>query len=206
MTARRGLTGQVVVDAAAAVVESEGTSALTLSRVARELGVKPPSLYNHVAGLETLRRDVALLAIEDLGTRLGTAAMGRTGRDALRAIAADFRAYASAHPGLYELTTRARPDDEEYATASMRPVEPILAILRGYDLDEEEAIHAARTLRAALHGFVSLESIGGFGLDVDVDESFAWLVERLADALESSQIQSGVTESVARGRRLGSDR
>ena len=82
MTGRRGLTGQTVVDAATAIVETEGTAALTLSRVARELGVKPPSLYNHVARLETLRRDVALRATEDLGTRLGAAAMGRSGRAA----------------------------------------------------------------------------------------------------------------------------
>ena len=184
MTARKGLSRQAVVDAATAVVEAEGPGALTLSRIARELGVKPPSLYNHVARLDTLRRDVAMGAIEDLGRRLGAAAMGRTGRDALQAIAVEFRAYAAAHPGLYELTTRARPDDEEYASASMRPVEPVLAILRGYDVDEEEAIHAARTLRAALHGFVSLENVGGFGLDVDVDESFAWLVARLAEMLE----------------------
>ena len=183
MTGRRRLTKQSVVDAAIALVETEGTSALTLSRVARELGVKPPSLYNHVDGLESLQREIALRAIDDLGTKLGAAAMGRSGRAALRAIASEVRAYAKSHPGLYELTTQARPDDQEYAQASMRPVEPVLSVLRRYDLDGEEAIHAARTLRAALHGFVSLESVGGFGLDVDVNESFAWLVERLADTV-----------------------
>lgn len=186
MTGRKGLTERAVVDAAIAIVEAEGTSALTLSRVARELGVKPPSLYNHVTGLDQLRRDVALRAVEDLGSRLGAAAMGRTRRDGLRAVAGAFRSYAAAHPGLYELTTRARPDDDEFARASMRPVEPVLAILRGYDLRDEEAIHAARTFRSALHGFVSLESSGGFGLDVDVDATFRWLVEHTAAALESS--------------------
>ena len=186
MSRGRGLSRQVVVAAATAVVEAEEASALTLSRVARELGVKPPSLYNHVTGLKSLRRDVQLQAIEDLGSRLGAAAMGRSGRAAVHAIAAEFRAYATTHPGLYEMTVRARPDDEEYAKASMRPVEPVMAILRGYDLAEEEAIHAARTLRAALHGFVSLESGSGFGLDVDVDESFAWLVDNLAETLELS--------------------
>ncbi len=190
MMVRRGLTGQAVIDAGTAVVEAEGATALTLSRVARQLGVKPPSLYNHVAGLDQLRRDVALQAIGELSSRLGAAAMGRAGRDALHAIAAAFRAYAAAHPGLYELTAQARPEDEEYATASMGPVEPVVAILRGYDLDGEDAIHAARTLRSALHGFVSLESIGGFGLDVDVDESFLWLVERLAETLESAADRS----------------
>lgn len=186
MSGRRGLTRQAVGDAATNIVETEGTSALTLSRVARELGVKPPSLYNHVDRLETLRRDVALRATEDFGGRLGSAAMGRSGRDALRAIAAEFRSYAEAHPGLYELSARARPEDEEFAMASLRAAEPVIAVMRGYDLDEEESIHATRTLRAALHGFVSLERIGGFGLAVSADESFAWLVESLAEVLESS--------------------
>mgnify|MGYP001822255464 CR=1 FL=1 len=184
MTGRKGLTASAVIDAAASIVEAEGTAALTLSRVARELGIKPPSLYNHVDGLDRLRRDVAMRAIEDLAGMLGAAAMGRSGREALHAIARAVRAYAMSHPGLYELSARARPEDAEYAAASMQPVEPVIAVLRGYDLDEDEAIHAARSLRAAIHGFVSLESIGGFGLEVDVDESFVWLVERLADTLE----------------------
>lgn len=190
MTARRGLTPETVVESATAIVESDGMDALTLTRVARALGVKPPSLYNHVAGLDSLRRAVTLQAFEDLGRRLGAAAMGRSGREALQAIAAEVRSYATAHPGLYELTTRARPDDEEYVTASMRPVEPVLAILRGYDMNDEEAIHAARALRSALHGFVSLENSGGFGLDVDVDESFSWLVDRFADLFDPHAIEN----------------
>ncbi len=185
MTGRKGLTRERVVAAATAVVDSEGVAALTLTRVAENLDVRPPSLYNHVEGLERLRRDVALWAVEDLGDRMGRAAMGRAGRAALHAIAAEFRAYAAVHRGLYELTAQARPDDEEFAAASMRSVEPVLAILRGYDIDGDDAIHAARMLRAALHGFVALEGIGGFGLDVDVDESFSWLVDRLAATLDA---------------------
>jgi AcrR family transcriptional regulator len=181
----KGITHATLVDAATALVEREGASALTLSRVARELGVKPPSIYNHVDGLEALRRDVAKRAVDDLAEVLGAAAMGRTGADALRAVSAAFRAYAGAHPGLYELTIQARPDDPEFMAASLRPVAPVLAVLRGYDLDPTTAVHAARTLRAALHGFVSLEAAGGFGLDVDVDETFAWMVDQLVQTLEA---------------------
>ena len=191
MTGRRGLTPQIVIDAAVEVVETDGTGALTLSRVARELGVKPPSLYNHVTGLDTLRRDVAIKAIGDLAERLGTVAMGRSGRDAVTAIASELRAYATAHPGLYELTTQARLDDQEFAAASMRPVEPVLAVLRGYDITGDEAIHAARALRASIHGFVALENIGGFGLDIDIDESFRGLLDHRAGARERSAAPRG---------------
>lgn len=186
MTPRKGLTAETVVDAATAVVEADGSEALTLSGVARELGVKPPSLYNHVESLEMLRRDVALRATRDLGARLASAAMGRSGRDALNAVADAFRSYVTDHPGLYTLTAEARPDDEQYAAAALQPVEPVLAILHSFDLDEDQGIHAARMLRSAIHGFVSLEAIGGFGLDVDVEASFWWMIDRLGDTLEAA--------------------
>ena len=185
MSERRGLTPEAVTDAAIDIVESEGAAALTLSRVARALGVKPPSLYSHVDGLEALRRDMAMRTFEDLGGRLGHAAMGRSGPEAIRALAGAMRDFAREHPGLYGMTTRARPDDEQYAAASMRPVEPMLAVLRGYDVTGDDAIHAARTFRAAVHGFVTLENDGGFGLDVGVDESFTWLVDHLIASLEA---------------------
>jgi len=186
VTVRKGLTRARITDVAVKIVEDGGSEALTLTRLATALGVKPPSLYNHIDGLDSVRRDVAMQALGDLAARLGSAAMGRSGRGALRALADELRRYATAHPGLYELTAPARPDDEEYAAAALRPVEPVLAVLRGYDLDGTEAIHAARALRSALHGFVDLETSGGFGLDVDVDDSFAWLIDRLADSLDAT--------------------
>lgn len=185
MTARRGLTKDDVIDVAVSLVESESAASLSLSRVARELGVKPPSLYNHVSGLDALHRDVGLRAMKAMGAQLGKAAMGRSGSEALLAIAEGFRSYATDHPHLYELSIQARPEDDEYAAVALEATEPVIAVLRGYDLDETAAIHAARMLRSALHGFVSLEVAGGFGFDIDIDDSFTWLVERLADALEA---------------------
>jgi hypothetical protein len=34
-------------------------------------------------------------------------------------------------------------------------------------------------MRSAVHGFVALESAGGFGIPLDVDDSFEWLVSAL---------------------------
>jgi hypothetical protein len=59
----------------------------------------------------------------------------------------------------------------------------LLAILRGYGLEGDDAIHAARAVRSALHGFVSLEAAGGFGLPVELDASFERMVGALARGL-----------------------
>ena len=60
-----------------------------------------------------------------------------------------------------------------------------VAVLRGYGLDGDDAVDATRALRSALHGFVSLEQAGGFGLPVDVDRSYDQLVLALDLALSS---------------------
>ena len=84
---------------------------------------------------------------------------------------------AAEHPGLSRLT-QAVPSEEdpEWDQASDAIVEAVLAVLSGYGLEGDDAIHAARTIRSALHGFALLESEDGFGLRQDVDESFRFLV------------------------------
>ena len=59
----------------------------------------------------------------------------------------------------------------------------ITAVLAGYHLDDDDAIDATRALRSTLHGFVTLELIGGFGLPVDVDRSYQRLIRGLVTAL-----------------------
>ncbi|MFI6329203.1 TetR/AcrR family transcriptional regulator [Micromonospora chersina] len=51
---RRPLSQQAVVDAALALINREGLGALSMRRVAQELGTGPASLYAHVSGKEEL--------------------------------------------------------------------------------------------------------------------------------------------------------
>lgn len=174
MAHRAGLDTRRVVAAAAALIDAEGVDALTLTALAERLNVRAPSLYNHIAGLEGLRRELALMAMRDLGRTLGHAVMGRSGEAALIAAGNAYRAYAHAHPGLYALLQYVAPSaDEEVQAAAYASVEVLLAVLAGYGLEGEPAIHAIRALRSALHGFVLLEMSGAFALDVEVGASFA---------------------------------
>ena len=84
---RAGLHKDTVVEAAATLLNTEGAEALTLNRLAQELGVKTPSLYNHVDGLPGLYRELALLNARTLGERFTQAAIGKSGPAALIAVA-----------------------------------------------------------------------------------------------------------------------
>lgn len=185
---RRGLSRADLVSAAARIADAEGLEAVTLARIAAELGVRPPSLYNHVKGLEELRRELALRGVEELGGALTRAAVGRSREDSLLAIAAAHRSYATEHPGTYAASVRApSSDDAEAIAAADAALGVILAVLDGYGLEGQAALHAARGVRSALHGFVSLEGAGGFGIPLDRDASFEQMVSLLGTGLESQR-------------------
>ncbi|MDQ6784925.1 MAG: WHG domain-containing protein [Actinomycetota bacterium] len=174
---RAGLSTDVVVAEAARVADEVGFDRLTLAAVAERLGVRLPSLYKHIAGLDELRRRLAVLAVSGLGDAITTAAVGRAGTDALLAVADAYRVWAQAHPGLYQASLRAPdPLDADHMAASDAALAVVRAVLAGYGLRDDDVIDATRALRSALHGFVSLEAAGGFGLPRDVDRSYTRLV------------------------------
>lgn len=183
MARRPGLSRARVVDAAAEMIDREGPEALSLAALAQSLGIRTPSLYNHVGGLDDLRGALRLRGLEALEERLGRSAVGLSRGDALRAVAEAYRAFAREHPGLYSLTLRAVGHQPEAArdaaaadAAGARLIGIVLSVLRGYGIEGDDALHATRALRSSLHGFVALEAGGAFGLPLDLDESFERLV------------------------------
>jgi AcrR family transcriptional regulator len=183
---RVGLSPTAVVDAAVALVDEEGPAALTLAAVAGRTGVATPSLYKHVPSLAELRRLVAVRVFNELGDMLRTAVLGRSGDQALTELALAYRRYATEHPGRYALLPQTPQQDVDLAAAGTRVVEVFLAVLAGYGITGSAAIHTTRALRAAAHGFASLEAAGGFGLPEDLDTSYRRLVSLLVTGLHAS--------------------
>jgi AcrR family transcriptional regulator len=177
MSHRVGLDRATVVEAAAKLVDEEGVDQLSLGRLAERLGIRTPSLYNHVAGLPGLKHDLALYCLRDLLDLLTRATIGKSRAEAIVAFADAYRAYAREAPGRYALTLQApSPSDQELQAMAQQLVDVLRAVLAPYRLSEEEAIHAIRSLRSMVHGFSSLEAAGGFGMPVDLDASFHWLI------------------------------
>jgi AcrR family transcriptional regulator len=177
---RAGLTSERVVAEAAAVADEVGLDHLTLAAVAQRFAVALPSLYKHVDGLDGLHRDLAVLGMQQLAAALSGAAMGRSGKNALEAVARAYRAFAKQRPGLYAATMRApSPDDEEHTAVSQQALDVAVAVMRGYQIDGVDAVHAIRFYRSAMHGFVAQEASGAFGLPESVEESYRLTIEAL---------------------------
>jgi AcrR family transcriptional regulator len=176
---RAGLDPAAVVAAGAALADEVGFARLSMGLVAERLGVRTPSLYKHVDGLADLNRRIAVLAINELGDAVRDALQGQSGFSALEALARAFRDYVVAHPGRYAATVGVedrREAGDPLTTAGDRVIASMAVVLRGYDVKPADMDHALRTLRSLLHGFATLHAANGFQWDVDVEESFTWLV------------------------------
>jgi AcrR family transcriptional regulator len=187
---RAGLTPRVVVDAAAALADAEGLEAVTLARLAERLGVRPPSLYKHVDGLDSVRRALAVRGLQEANGRLQRATIGKARDEALFALAHAYWQFASEHPGLYAASLRAPASGEkDVAAAGEAMLGTVLAVLAGYGIRGDDALHATRGLRAIIHGFVSLDAAGGFRIRLDIAESFDRLLGAFARDLAARQRQ-----------------
>lgn len=179
------ITEDRLVNEATAIVVRDGAGELTVGSLANALGVKAPSLYNHVTGIDEVRLQVGIVAVNRLGDTLTDAAMGRSGEDALFALCHAYRAFARDNSELYALTSGMPAGrDDEFDRRAWRALRPLYAVLAAHGFEEEDAVHTARIIRSTLHGFVAMELAGAFGLPESVDESFDQMVSWVLGLLE----------------------
>ncbi|MFF2326619.1 MULTISPECIES: TetR/AcrR family transcriptional regulator [unclassified Streptomyces] len=185
---KTALSTNAVVDIAMRVVDEDGADALTLSAVSARAGVTTPSLYKHVSNLAELRALVSARIMGELADRTGEAVLGRSADDAIRAFMGTWRRFVQQHPHRYAALIQS--PDPRSADAGQRLVTVITATLRAYGMRESAAIHAARCLRAAVHGFAVLEAQGGFGLPENLGDSYELLMDVMIAGLRETRAQS----------------
>jgi AcrR family transcriptional regulator len=157
-----------ILEVARRLLSDDGVDALTLGRIARELGIKPPSLYKHFAGKGQL--EAALMAE---GLREHAAALEAAG-PRLAELGAAYRRFALRNPNLYRLMTeRPLPRDELPAGVEARAAAPLLRAVGDPDL--------ARAVWAFAHGMVQLELAGRFPPGADLEAAWAKATAALGD-------------------------
>jgi AcrR family transcriptional regulator len=181
---KRDLSLEKILAAATARIDQSGRNAVTIGELAKDLGVRPSALYNHVNGLDELRRAVAVRATNDAADRLLSAAVATSGPAAIRAMAVAYRAFADEHPGQFAallLPPTAR--DDSLARAQSRIVDIFVRATQSTGATGDAAVHAARTVRSAIHGFVALESVNAFTSKANKDASFEYVIESILRGL-----------------------
>jgi AcrR family transcriptional regulator len=181
---RAGLSPESVIDAAEAVADKDGLEAVSLARLAKDLGVRPPSLYKHIDSLDSVKRALAVRGASEANHRIERATIGKARDEALFALGHAYWQFARDRPGLYAASLRAaRPGEKDVAAAGEALLGTVLSVLAGYGVERNDALHATRGLRAIIHGFVSLDAAGGFRLKLDLNQSFERLLGAFAKDL-----------------------
>jgi AcrR family transcriptional regulator len=156
--------GREIVAAARELLEQKGRSALSMRRLAARLGVRAPSLYEHLPNKQALEAALISDGLAEWAALAEQAVQG--GGDRLAAVARAFRAYALQHPHLYRLMTE-RPLERRLLAPGVegRAAQPVLDAVGG-DAD------TARALWAFLHGMAINELNGRFPGEADLNA--AW--------------------------------
>ena len=103
----------------------------------------------------------------------------------MAALAYAYRGFANDHPGQYASTflPPTQPGDElEQAASGVNDV--FARVISNYGHTGEQAVHAARAARSAIHGFVALEAGQGFPSSTNCDASFSHLIGTVIAGLQ----------------------
>jgi AcrR family transcriptional regulator len=173
----------VVLDTAEALVDRDGWRQLTITALATKLGVRGPSLYNHVDGIDALLGELQVRALRDLGGQLQRAAMGKAGRDGMRALAAVLRDFAARWPGRYDLAMREPFDHGAVLRASAAASEALSAVIASFGV-AEASLELQLSCLAPLHGVLALDRSGLMTSAVDTSAVYDRAVDLVVLMLE----------------------
>jgi AcrR family transcriptional regulator len=149
-TTRPALSAQRIATTAVGIADADGLDAITMRRLAAELGVAPMAAYRHVSG-----KDDVLELMVDLVYGEVDVPDGAGWRETMRALGTGIRALVLQHPWLTRLST---PQVAYELTPNrMALAERALAALRGLALDADTRMSVFRTVTAYVHGATSAE-------------------------------------------------
>ena len=162
------LTRERILATALRLVDRHGLAALTMRRLAAELGVDPMAIYHHLPGKDVL---IAGL-VRQVRAELRLPPAGATWQDRVRAFARAHRALFLAHPQLLlPLVT----DPEAAAGGALEMSEELFAALAAAGLPPHALVRAADLVVDYVHGFALAECARPLGQASDRQELLARL-------------------------------
>ena len=147
---RGTLTPRTVVEGALVLADSEGLEAVTIRRLAKELGVTPMALYWHFRSKDELLDGMAASIFEEVDLSVDASARWQ---EQLRALLGSMLGVLRAHPSTAILLSTRTASSE----GSLRATEVALDILRRGGFSPAEATQIARHALSTITNLVSGE-------------------------------------------------
>jgi AcrR family transcriptional regulator len=169
MTTQTPLSRQRVLDAAVALADRDGVGALSMRKLANDLGVEAMSLYHHVAGKDAILDGIVDVVFAEIELPSGDGGW----KAAMRRRALSARTALRRHRWATALMeSRATP-----GPANLRHHDAVLGVLRNAGFSVELAAHAYSLLDAYIYGFALQESSLPFETPEETAEVAASIME-----------------------------
>ncbi|HEY3708215.1 MAG TPA: TetR/AcrR family transcriptional regulator C-terminal domain-containing protein [Amycolatopsis sp.] len=200
---RETLTREKVLEAALRLVDEHGMSALSMRKLAAELGVEAMSLYNHVKNKGDLLDGITAHVFESVPLP----AEGWGWETRVRHLAEGLYTAFTRHPAV--VRTLAAEEANPRSPGALRVMDALVGALLDGGLDEAAAARGYRSLMGLTFGAALADSVGLAGAPAEreepVDDWFARMVNprdhpnlvRVLPALESVDCVQDFQEQLA---------
>jgi AcrR family transcriptional regulator len=148
------------------IVDAEGLEALTMRRLASEVGVEAASLYHHVPNKEALLDGLVVLMRSEVRV---PDPLPEDWRDLMAAIFTEYRRVLAAHPNLVSFAGRGVESDPEVSG---------LVFLTQIGFSDNEAVELWQSMMAYVVGFSMFSSASA---QSDVDDLPEGLAARMSE-------------------------
>ena len=152
------VTKAEVIKTASDMADRNGLHNVSLKAIAENLGIRTPSLYNHIGSLDELLREIAHSGMRTMNEKMIRAAIGKTGDSALKLVAVEYLNYMIEHPGVYEIIQWASWNGTEETAIIFNDYLSLLKTLIcscGFNPDKTTEILSMVT--GMLHGYTTLQ-------------------------------------------------
>ena len=187
--ARKGLNREFIINQAVFMIEETGFENFSMHSLAKRMGVKTASLYNHIQNIDELYGEVGINSSKKMGVALSKEIEGRDKETAVMEVAAAYRRFVKNHTELYEAIMYLPQVGETYVQkSSFFPLTPIMRMLSMYNLSDKKKLHLQRIFRAIMHGFLAQEKAGFFSqTSIDCEESYCIAISAFIEQLKKME-------------------
>ena len=181
---RQGLNTEKVVAEGLVLLDESGSQGLSLAALATRLGVKVPSLYKHIDGLDDLRTKLFRQVNAEFYATLKDASGSGQGRGAVFSMCRAYSDYVTSRKGRYEATAFGRRDTLDLNSRYFELLETLVA---GCGVPDERLPEATFALSAVMRGVAQLVKLGIYGDEETAARAFHTLVNGVLDIYASEE-------------------
>lgn len=180
-----GLSREKVIEKAGELANEKGLNAVTITSLANYLGIKKPSLYNHIKDQDDIFQGLMIYGWEKISNEICTSITDSNPKLAINELSHRIYDYAIQNPGVFEAMLWYNSYKNEQLNIATRGLYKFFFEQTDkLGVEKEVANHLLRTYRSLIEGFILLVIHDSFGNPVSIEESFQISIDLFLNGLD----------------------